>query len=106
MCPDVCNSLSSIVCSTRFNQVRLDFGSFCARNRRVHSLVGHIEQLEADLKQNSALVNALERASIVSPTDNRVSNMSESVVAVVESSNTVSNVAAESRIDEAEYDIV
>jgi hypothetical protein len=47
----------------------------------------------------------------VSPTDNRVSDMSESVV-VVESSNSAtsrldSNVAAvESRIDEAEYDIV
>ncbi len=47
----------------------------------------------------------------MSPTDNRVSNMSESVV-VVESSNTAtsrldSNIgAAESRIDEAECDIV
>jgi hypothetical protein len=48
----------------------------------------------------------------VSPTDNRVSDMSESVVVVVESSNSAisrldSNVVAvESRIDEAEYDIV
>jgi hypothetical protein len=32
------------------------------------TFTGHIEQLEADLKQSSALVNALERASIVSPT--------------------------------------
>jgi len=30
------------------------------------TFTGHIEQLEADLKQNSALFNALERASIVS----------------------------------------
>ncbi len=80
-------------------------GILCSKSSR--TFTGHIEQLEADLKQNSALVNALERASIVSPTDNRVSDMSESVVVVVESSNTVSNVvAAQSQIDEAEYDIV
>ena len=47
----------------------------------------------------------------MSPTDNRVSDISESVV-VVESSNSATSrldsnvVAVESRIDEAEYDIV
>ena len=81
-------------------------GTLCSKSSR--TFTGHIEQLEADLKQNSALVNALERASIVSPTENRVSDMSESVV--VESSNSTTSrldsIATESRIDEAEYDIV
>jgi hypothetical protein len=81
-------------------------GTLCSKSSR--TFTGHIEQLEADLKQNSALVNALERASIESPTE--PVSMSESVV-VVESSNSTtsrldSNVAAKSRIDEAEYDIV
>ena len=82
----------------------------CSKSSR--TFTGHIEQLEADLKQSAALVNALERASIVSPTEYRVSDMSESVVVVVESSHSATTrldsniVAAESRIDEAEHDIV
>jgi hypothetical protein len=94
----------------RSDLTKLDsiLGTLCSKSSR--TFTGHIEQLEADLKQSSALVNALERASIVSPTE-PVSDMSESVV-VVESSNSTTSrldsnaVAAESRIDEAEYDIV
>ena len=82
-------------------------GTLCSKSSR--TFTGHIEQLEADLKQNSALVNALERASIVSPTE-PVSHMSESVVLVESSNSTTSRLdsiaAAESRIDVAEYDIV
>jgi hypothetical protein len=109
---DVCARECVPMCATV--QVRS-----CARpdltkldSKSSRTFTGHIEQLEADLKQNSALFNALERTSIVSPTECRVSDMSESVVVVVESSNSATSrldsnvVAAESRIDEAEYDIV
>ena len=81
-------------------------GTLCSKSSR--TFTGHIEQLEADLKQKSALVNALERASIVSPIE--PVSMSESVVLVESSNSTTSRLdsiaAAESRIDEAEYDIV
>ncbi len=60
----------------------------CSKSSR--TFTGHIEQLEADLKQSAALVNALERASIVGPNEYRVSNMSESVV-VVENSNSATS---------------
>ena len=76
-------------------------GTICSKSSK--TFAGHVEQLEADLKQNAMLMEALEKTSIKSPESTM--NMSESVV-VVDSLNKGVSEMSGSMIDESEYDIV